>query len=303
MKRKRFSERYSVLVVPRNHSTVRRVEFSRFTLLAWTVFAFLVLLGVIAMGAGLLHYRRVYVATEQVRVDAAKFQQERASLTHQLQSLGEAFERTERLAAHMGKDNVSSEDASSRMGPIGDGVLPPLVWRGPKSVLPRYDLSADIDELTKLASEVEGELHTVFSEHRDSLFLWTTVPTDWPTRGWISSEYGERRQLHGLSNRHAGIDIASPRGTPIRATADGVVIFSGYRQGYGHAVIVDHGGGIATLYGHCSKLFAREGTDVKRGDVIANIGNTGRSSGPHLHYEIHVNGIAVNPIHYIVDRS
>lgn len=99
---------------------------------------------------------------------------------------------------------------------------------------------------------------------------------------------------------HNGVDIAAPIGTPIIAPSDGVVIYAGPKGGYGRAVIIDHGYGIQTLYGHTSQLFVSEGDHVSRGEKIAAVGSTGASTGPHLHYEVHVDGIPTNPMNYIL---
>src|SRR5205085_9869992 len=95
---------------------------------------------------------------------------------------------------------------------------------------------------------------------------------------------------------HTGVDLAAPTGTPIHAAGDGRVIFSGYRGGYGNCIIIDHGGGTATLYGHCSRLYAGVGRTVRAGDVIAAVGSTGFSTGPHCHFEVRINGRPVNPL-------
>jgi len=128
------------------------------------------------------------------------------------------------------------------------------------------------------------------------------LPTLWPTRGWITSEFGDRRGWSNHSRWHEGVDIAGPRGTSIIAPGNGVVSFAGYKSGYGHTLIVDHGSGISTLYGHCSHIFLKEGDTIKRGMVMASMGNTGRSTGPHLHYEIHVDGVPVDPMLYIAEK-
>jgi len=115
----------------------------------------------------------------------------------------------------------------------------------------------------------------------------------WPARGVLTSRFGWRSRRH-----HNGIDIAAPYGTPIFAAKAGRVIFSGWYYGYGRTVIVDHGD-VTTLYGHASKLLVRKGQTVEAGESIARVGSTGVSTGPHLHFEIRVNGRAVNPLKYL----
>ncbi|HET6781183.1 MAG TPA: M23 family metallopeptidase [bacterium] len=116
----------------------------------------------------------------------------------------------------------------------------------------------------------------------------------WPARGVLTSRFGWRWRRH-----HDGIDIAAPRGTPVHAARAGRVIFSGWYYGYGRAVIVDHGEGLTTLYGHNSTLLVRTGESVTSGQLIARVGCTGRCYGSHLHFEIRVNGRAVNPLKYL----
>lgn len=119
----------------------------------------------------------------------------------------------------------------------------------------------------------------------------------WPVMGQISSSFGWRRSPFGRRRAfHAGLDIRAPRGRPIAAAADGVVVHSGWMSGYGKAVVISHNGTIATLYGHCSRLNVRSGTRVQRGQIIAFVGSTGRSTGNHLHFEVRRNGRATNPI-------
>ena len=123
-----------------------------------------------------------------------------------------------------------------------------------------------------------------------------TTPSIWPAAGYVSSPYGLR--FNG-TEFHQGIDIAADMGTPIVATADGVVTAAGWNGGYGNMVDVDHGGGIVTRYGHAFAVAVTVGQQVRRGEVIAYVGSTGRSTGPHVHYEVRVDGQPVNPAGYL----
>ncbi len=118
----------------------------------------------------------------------------------------------------------------------------------------------------------------------------------WPVSGRVTSNFGYRvHPITGVYKLHTGVDIAAPSGTPIQAAADGVVIISGWQGAYGQAVVIDHGGGVSTLYGHCSKLLVRANQKVSKGQKIALVGSTGYSTGPHCHFEKRINGKPVNP--------
>ncbi len=126
------------------------------------------------------------------------------------------------------------------------------------------------------------------------------TPTLWPVAGRVTSSFGERLDpFNGEGTFHAGIDIAAPWGTPIVAPSDGIVMKAGAANGYGHEIIIDHGGGISTIYGHLSSFAVVAGQSVKQGQVIGYIGSLGRSTGPHLHYEVLVNNTPVNPHKYL----
>lgn len=132
--------------------------------------------------------------------------------------------------------------------------------------------------------------------------LLSCTPAIRPTKGWLTSGFGYRvSPFTGLREFHKGLDIATRKGTSIIATADGIVTYAGRKGLLGNVVIIDHGHGIVTRYGHCLKTLKKRGDAVKRGDTIAVVGNTGRSTGPHVHYEVMLNGIPVNPSKYILN--
>ena len=115
--------------------------------------------------------------------------------------------------------------------------------------------------------------------------------------GVITSHFGHRSDpFHGKRTKHKGLDIAAAEGTPIQPIRPGIVTSAGKRGGYGNVIVVDHGDGTTSLYAHCAELKAKKGQRVGRGDIIATVGSTGRSTGPHLHLEVHQNGTAINPM-------
>jgi murein DD-endopeptidase MepM/ murein hydrolase activator NlpD len=127
------------------------------------------------------------------------------------------------------------------------------------------------------------------------------TPSGWPVlSGYISSKFGYRKHpIRRRAHFHSGVDFASKRGTPVIAVADGMVAFSGWQSGYGRLVEVRHMDGLKTRYAHNQKNLVKKGEMVKKGQTIAKLGSTGRSTGPHVHFEVRKNGKAVNPLKYV----
>jgi murein DD-endopeptidase MepM/ murein hydrolase activator NlpD len=161
--------------------------------------------------------------------------------------------------------------------------------------------------LNSLGMELEKKSVSL-SELADFLeeqkLMLSSTPTIWPVKGWISSGFGYRiSPFTGRRVFHEGLDIATKYNAPVKSAAKGIVIFSGRKAGYGKTVIIDHGYGYITKYGHNNKLLVKAGDKVGKGDLIAEVGSTGRSTGPHVHYEVLVNGIPVNPLKFIVGSN
>jgi murein DD-endopeptidase MepM/ murein hydrolase activator NlpD len=134
--------------------------------------------------------------------------------------------------------------------------------------------------------------------------LAAATPSIWPAHGWLTSTMGHRTDpLTGGDDFHAGLDIAGERGQPVYATAAGTVTHVGYQGGYGNLIVLDHGFGLQTRYGHLLNYTVKEGANVKRGDVIGHVGNTGRSTGYHLHYEVLANGKLLNPLQLLSQQK
>jgi len=156
-----------------------------------------------------------------------------------------------------------------------------------------------LHEASAVQKDAFEELHKYLESQKS---LLASTPAIQPTTGWLSSGFGYRiSPFTGLKEFHQGIDIATRMGTAIIAPADGTVTFTGTKGGLGKCMVIKHGYGMVTRYGHLKKYLVKRGTRVKRGDKIALVGNTGRSTAPHLHYEVHLNGIPVNPVKYILN--
>jgi murein DD-endopeptidase MepM/ murein hydrolase activator NlpD len=162
----------------------------------------------------------------------------------------------------------------------------------------------NVDTNLKISNEQAAQQEASFKEisvflDKQSSILAAT-PCIWPVKGWITSGFGKRASpLTGEPGRHMGVDIANEINTPIRATADGIVTYAGWEMGYGRLVAIEHGYGYSTRYGHCARIEVRVGDEVKRGQVIGYMGSTGRSTGSHVHYEVRIHGVPVDPEKYL----
>lgn len=226
----------------------------------------------------------------------------------QLESLPQA---TLDLQADLEK--LNSLDAQiKQLATSGDITPPPptdlvrlaITYKGQGGPLPLAG-SNDMNQLaTNLQAELklqEQKLAEIKQEVLKKQTTLATTPSIWPARGDVTSRFGWRNSPWGSgSDWHPGIDIANNMGTPIFATADGEVVRGEWSDGYGNLVQIDHRNGIATLYGHNSQIIVHNGQLVKKGQLIAYVGSTGNSTGPHVHYEIRVNGTAVNPESFLV---
>jgi len=155
----------------------------------------------------------------------------------------------------------------------------------------------DIQTLEQTLEQKEKEFKIFIDELEKRLEYLETVPDLWPTKGRLTSTFGSRKDpISKKRDFHSGIDIANSRGTNVWAAARGKVIFSGYKSGYGRLIIIDHKNGYKSYYAHNSKLLAQVGDVVDKGQIIAKMGSTGRSTGSHLHFEIHYNGNPIDPL-------
>lgn len=161
-----------------------------------------------------------------------------------------------------------------------------------------YTKDLQVEDSTKIA-DISNQISNELKEEKkkeDSTINGIYLSVN-PIAGHITSRYGAREEIR--DHTHQGLDIAAPTGTKIKAVADGTVSYSGVKGGYGNLIILDHGNGITSYYGHCSKLCVNVGKEVKAGDIIAEVGNTGNSTGSHLHLEIRQNGKYIDPAKYL----
>jgi murein DD-endopeptidase MepM/ murein hydrolase activator NlpD len=228
-----------------------------------------------------------------------KFANEINSLKSNLVKLNK-FEKKIRIIA-----NISNPSEKDNLFGVGGSI--------PEDIDPKLPLTVKHNSLMREMHEQARELklasvsqekvfESLINDLKRKRNLLSSTPSIWPTKGWLSSGFGYRiSPFTGLREFHKGLDISSRKGSKVIATADGVVTFAGKNGLYGNMIKIDHGHGMMTRYGHLEKMLKKRGDAVKRGDVIGLMGNTGRSTGPHVHYEVFLNGLPVNPKKYILN--
>ena len=285
-------KRYTIILVPHTRAKFRKFQVSSRLLWAGIAAASLVLATAAAIGW-------LYLAAPVDDVQVAHLRHENNELRHVNQSFEQNIrqlqaqlatyeERTRKLAIVAGIDELDNG------GDAGIGGSTVELGGGNAA-----DLSRIEQRLQGLSHDLDRVAGNLASRYR-----WlSAMPTVTPTGGLFTSGFGVRRDpVNGRAAFHAGLDIAAPPGRAVHVTADGVVVLSGPHGDLGNAVIVSHGFGLTTRYGHLSSTAVQPGQRVHRGDVLGYVGNTGHSTGYHLHYEVVKDGQAVNPLGYILDR-
>lgn len=299
--------RWTLVLVPHGSEPSRIVEVSHTVLRG----AALALGGIVALAllAGYATFSRTSDLTR-----AARLQEENAALARQIgelhgqlgslaDTLTSISQRDARIRVLANLDPIDPQVQAAGIGGPGtsDLSLSGITGLARRSAEVRVDLSALIRRANLLASSFK-EAADSLSFHKARL---AATPSIMPTQGWLSSAFSSMRShpiLH-TARPHEGIDVSAPMGSPIEAPAAGVVRDAGWETGYGNTITINHGFGIVTKFAHASKLLVKTGERVSRGQRIALVGNSGLATGPHLHYEVHVNGRPVNPLKYVLPEG
>jgi murein DD-endopeptidase MepM/ murein hydrolase activator NlpD len=296
--------RWTVVLVPPTSEPSKIIEVSYGVLKSLAV-----AVGVVAILALLLGYAAVSRTADQQRT--ARLTQENGRLEQQLGEInGRLATLTDTLSRIAQRDarirvlaNLEPIDPQVQAAGVGgpSEPAPPGAAETP-AIRQSHEIRVDLNGLIRRANL----LALSFREAADSLATHSArhaaTPTIMPTQGWLTSAFSSMRThpiLH-IARPHEGIDVTAPMGSPIEAPAAGVVIETGWESGYGNTVSIDHGYGIVTKFAHTSKILVHEGQRVSRGERIALVGNSGLATGPHLHYEVHVNGRPVDPLKYVL---
>jgi len=302
--RPRQKEYFTIMILPGPNSRVHKFSISKtllknigIALLAVTVISAAMLANYFHMQGQVWELASLRAESMQHKQELKQFASSIVDMKGQMSRLKELDERLRSLA-HMGggeKDQRLGIGGSKEMSTIN---LDELGNKTHKEMMEQ--MSQELDNLKGDAAKQELSMKrlTDFFEHRNSVLGAT--PDIWPVRGFITSEFGRRNSpIYGTTQFHEGLDIGNGIGTPVVAPANGTVTEAGYQSGYGRYIKIAHGYGMETLFGHLSESMVITGQRVKKGETIGKVGNTGSSTGPHLHYEVRVNGVPVNPRKYL----
>ena len=276
---------HTVILVPHARAKLRKWRISNLQLALalgglalLTTTSALILFAFFTGGVDSTQVERLRRQNEELRQANAAFEQ---SVTDLQGKLGDYESRTRKLAIVAGLDSFEGGEAG-----IGGEAAE----------------AADLDLLDYRANRLSGRLDRVEAKLEERLRWISSVPSVAPVRGILTSGFGGRRDpVNGRRSFHPAVDIAAPPGREVRAPADGLVTRAGRIGGLGNAVYLSHGFGIGTRFGHMARLTVKPGDRVEQGDVLGYVGSTGRATGYHLHYEVHVDGEAIDPLAYILD--
>jgi murein DD-endopeptidase MepM/ murein hydrolase activator NlpD len=289
------SPRFTVLIANGSTGAMRRFTLSKRAGVAALIGVVTIplLVGLGASSISPVEFETLRQSNESLRLENESYRAATGELADQIASLqGALTQLGDQAQLDPGaREALSRLPAVIRSRAMGGGAVasvPPMDSSSPDSTF---------GMLRNLLGAVEGRLESLKTTVERQQALARSVPSMWPLAGWLSSTYGRRPDpFDGSADFHQGLDIVADRGTPVHATANGTIDSAGYSGNYGNQVLVDHGFGIGTRFGHLSKVAVRAGQDVGRVDIIGYVGATGRATSAHLHYEILLNGQPINPL-------
>jgi murein DD-endopeptidase MepM/ murein hydrolase activator NlpD len=298
------SDAYTFMVVPGRTGQIRRFSLpGRWIRTAAGIAAGFSLLCI----AGSVDYVRMRVRTaelEALREETSEQREQIRTYSERMQQLAEGlarigeFDRKLRVIANL--EPGTGSPLAGIGGIEGDDLSGGFA--GLTRARRHERMVGSLDRLEEATSQEEASLEALIRHLEGQSARLAATPSIAPTKGWVTSKFGYRTSpFTGHREFHQGLDVAGRQDTPIVASGDGRVRLSGTHGGLGNAVVLQHGYGVETVYGHLAQTLVKAGDRVKRGDRIGLMGSTGRSTGPHLHYQVNVNGVAVNPSSYILD--
>jgi len=288
----------SLIVIPHTKTSSRTLSFTKMTIKTaiWTG----IVVGTLFLGVT-VDYVRIQLTHQSYSALKAENLKQKTELEKYQSQFTALQNNVGKFEEYVGKINlmagIASRDKLSSPGAVGDP-------RGEQTIpdSPGQLSLGNLQGMKLKTEDIQKNFDALVKVFETETSLLASTPSIWPTNGWPSSSVGWRLDpFTGKQTFHSGLDIAAAYGNPVIAPADGYVTQTTDDKYYGNSIQINHGGGITTLYGHLSKIEVNPGQKVKRGDEIGKVGNTGRSLGSHLHYEIRVNDKIVNPLSYILE--
>jgi murein DD-endopeptidase MepM/ murein hydrolase activator NlpD len=294
-----FRRQFTIMILPDAHLRLRRLHL-RGAHFVWALAVLGVVGGLAAsapllgLWAGQLSGQLAEVREERDRL-AERSQEVEATLSDLRRKVDQFERRTEKMASLAGLD-MQSLSRSGLGQPNGIANMAPAL---------RADvLKSEAEDLSDRSAVLERRLERVEKELSERSERLARMPSLLPVPGLIGGGFGWRRDpFTGARQFHRGVDLSAPVGTPVLAPADGIVLAAERESGYGNVLTVSHGDGMVTRYGHLAGFKVKPGHEIRRGETIAVVGSTGRSTGPHLHYEVLLEGRQVDPMAYILDEG
>lgn len=304
---------YTVLVLPDASSQIRRFHIAKPLLSALAVTAGLIFVAFLFLIYQAVGHTGHMLELRQLRTtssEQANLLQKFERLENQMAGLREFDLRLRTAAGLEVKDAESSivgvggSDTLSSSALLVAAVAHQTSPANPSTGIRTDNLGGEFDRLSREMNDRNKSFQSLIGSLETKRSLLASTPTIWPVKGWLTAGFGQRRSpFTGQRQMHEGVDIANTVGTPVIAPADGIVTYTGPLGGFGDVVSVDHGHKISTFYAHLQQHKVSQGQRVRRGDVIGLVGTTGRVTGPHLHYEIQVNEVSVDPTKYVIDQE
>jgi murein DD-endopeptidase MepM/ murein hydrolase activator NlpD len=295
------SRRYSVVIADRQTGVIRRFTLPlRPTLITVvTALTLPILIGLGARWSAKAALDELTVTNAQLTVENANYREATGQLSSQIATLQQAVDEIGVTAAVDPEASRAMErlPAAVKSRAIGGGVAGAVIGSAFGPADTAFGVMRDV------LGAIENRLDAVRTDVEKRRLLADATPSIWPVAGWLTSSFGNRRDpFTGGRDFHPGLDISADHGDAVRAPAAGVVSSASMAGNYGNLVVVDHGFGIVTKYGHLSRFGVMQGQQINRGDVLGYVGSTGRSTSPHLHYEIWVNDKLTNPMRLLGPR-
>jgi murein DD-endopeptidase MepM/ murein hydrolase activator NlpD len=304
--------KWTLMLVPHDNERVRSIQISsrsvRVALSTALALAFVLAVFSVGFFVKQSHHARAARLERENELLAAEVDEMRSEMATLSESIEDLSEKGEKYRVVAGLPAIDPQVERVGIGGPGTATLESasLFRVSPQRGRKVFETSSDLGALLRRAALLRSSMDEALDAMETNRDRLAATPSISPSSGHLSSLFsrGRYHPVLRITRPHKGIDIAAPVGEPILAPAKGTVRHAGFKSGgYGNVVEIDHGFGYVTRFAHASKVLVREGQEVKRGDVIAEVGATGLVSGPHLHYEVEVNGRPVNPLNFIIEDA